>query len=167
MRKYAGVLTRREICRHLKRSTKSVKRKSERLGVSLRCFKTKLNWCPVCAKWRSTVSPKTGKCRVCSKRKSLMDGEWRVSDALAQLTPEQRLIYEEEESKRGKRRVPPRPIKMQVSPENRYKFAKEEERYAIAIEAWEIKCLDLDIDANKSRLKRIREKLGTNPRKKI
>lgn len=93
-------------------------------------------------------------------------GYKNTRDALAQLTQEQRLIYEEEESKRGKRRMPPRPVKMQVSPKNRYKFVKEEERYAIAVEAWEIKCLDLDIDANKTRLKRICQKLGTNPRKK-
>lgn len=165
LRDNAGVLPMREICKHLKRSASSVKTEACRMGISLRCFKQKLKWCPVCAKWRSTVSPKTGQCRVCSKRKNLMDGEWRVSDALMQLTPAQRLIYDEEESSRGKRRVPPKPIKMKVSPRNRYKCAKEEERYTIALEAWEIKCLDLDIDANKTRLKRIRRKLGTNPRK--
>ena len=164
LRDNAGVLPMREIYKHLKRSKNSVDWMSRHLGVSLRCFKTKLKWCPVCAKWRSTVSPKTGQCRVCSKRKNLMDGEWRVSDALMQLTPEQRLIYDDEESSRGKRRVPPKPTKIKVSPKNRYKYAKEEERYTIALEAWEIKCLDLDIDANKTRLKRIRKKLGTNPR---
>lgn len=166
LRDNAGVVPMRDICRHLKRSKNSVDWMSRHIGVSLRCYRRTLEWCPSCAKWRSTVSPRTGQCRVCSKRKSLVDGEWRISDALAQLTPEQRSRYEEEEVKRGKRRMPVKPKKMFVSPRNRYRRAKEEERYAIALERWEIKCIDLDIDANKTRLKRIREKLGTNPRKK-
>ena len=69
--KYAGVLTRREICRELKRSTESVRSKAKRYGISLRCFVSKLTWCNNCATWRSSVSDRTGYCRVCAKREML------------------------------------------------------------------------------------------------
>ena len=90
--KYAGVLTRREICRELKRSTESVRNKAKRYGISLRCFVSKLTWCNNCATWRTTVSERTGYCRVCAKREMLARSEQRVSDALAPLSFNQRTV---------------------------------------------------------------------------
>lgn len=165
LRDNAGVLSIREICKHLKRSRVSVEQQAKHMHLSLRCFKRHMQWCPVCATWRSSISDRTGQCRVCAKRKMYEDGETRVSQALANLTLGQRIEYDEQEARRGTRRFPKRPTKQVVSPTNRYKYAKAEESYLIELEAWEIKCLDLRIDANKSRLKRIRKKLGTNPRK--
>lgn len=165
LRDCAGKMPRREICRTLKRSKNSVEMKSRCLGVSLRCFRSQLEWCPVCATLRSHLSPSTGQCRVCSKRKQYDKGECRVSEALEQLTPKERLIYEEEEAKRGSRKLPRKPLKP-LRQGSLYERQKTEEAYLLAIERWEIRCLDLKIDANKTRLKRIREKTGSNPRKK-
>lgn len=102
---------------------------------------------------------------MCSKKKMLEDGEMRVSQELGKLTLEQRAEYNDQEVHRCTRRIPLKPIKLKVDPKNHYKYAKEEERYLREIEAWEIKCLDLRIDANKTRLKRIRQKSGSNSRK--
>lgn len=165
LRDNAGIIPMRQICKHLKRSKNSVDWMARHIGVSLRCYKRKMSWCPVCATWRSTLSDKTGMCRVCSKKKMLEDGEMRVSQELEKLTLKQRAEYNEQEVHRRTRRIPLKPIKLKVDHKNHYKYAKEEERYLREIEAWEIKCLDLRIDANKTRLKRIRQKSGSNPRK--
>ena len=165
--KYAGVLTRREICRELKRSTESVRSKAKRYGISLRCFVSKLTWCNNCATWRSSVSDRTGYCRVCAKREMLARSEQRVSDALAHLNFNQRTVYLNEEVHRGTRRFPPKPEKQASTVGSLYARKKAEELYLKDLERWEIACLDLLINANKTRLKRIRQKLGTNPRKKF
>lgn len=164
--KSAGVLTRREICRELKRSRKSVEHKAKRLGISLRCFVSKLTWCNNCATWRTTVSERTGYCRVCAKREMLARSEQRVSDELAHLNFNQRTIYLNEEAHRGTRQPPPKPVKQASTVGSLYTRKKAEEQYQKDLERWEIACLDQLINANKTRLKRIRQKLGTNPRKK-
>lgn len=165
LRNNAGLIPADKIGKHLGRSTKSVRRKAESMGLSLRCFKSELKWCPSCAKMRASVSPVTGICRVCSKQHNKEEGEWRVSKALEQLTQEERIEYARQEARRGRRHMPPKPVKRVINPKHRYLYTKEEDRYAREVELWEIRCLDLDINANKTRLKRIREKLGTNPRK--
>ena len=162
----AGVLTRREICRHLRRSAKSVKHKAERLGVSLRCYSSKLTWCNQCATWRTTVSERTGYCRVCAKREMLERSEKRVSDELAHLSFNQHTLYLNEEAHRGTRKLPSKPEKQASTVGSLYARNKAEEQYLKDVERWEVACLDQLINANKTRLKRIRQKLGTNPRKK-
>ena len=164
--KYAGVLTRREICRELKRSHRSVETKAERLGISLRCYVSKLTWCNNCATWRSNVSERTGYCRVCAKREMLERSEKRVSDELAHLNFDQRTLYLNEESHRGTRKLPSKPEKQASVVGSLYARKKAEEQYLKDVERWEVACLDQLINANKTRLKRIRQKLGTNPRKK-
>lgn len=163
--KYAGVLTRREICRELKRSHRSVETKAERLGISLRCYVSKLTWCNNCATWRSNVSERTGYCRVCAKREMLTRSEQRVSDELAHLNFKQRTVYLNEETHRGTRQSPPKPVKQASTVGSLYAMKKAEEQYLKDVEHWEVACLDQQINANKTRLKRIRQKLGTNPRK--
>lgn len=167
LRKYAGVLTRREICYELRRSTQSVKTKAKRLGISLRCFKSKLTWCDQCAKWRTSISPVTGHCRVCAKRDMLARSEERVSEALQYLNLDQRTVYLQEEAHRGTRQMPPKPLKQASTVGSLYAHKKAEELYQKDLESWEISCLDLLTNANKTRLKRIRQKLGTNPRKNL
>lgn len=162
----AGVLTRREICKELKRSAKSVKRKAERLGISLRCYTGSLAWCNQCATWRTTVSDSTGYCRVCAKREMLAKSEQRVSNELARLNFSQRSKYLLEEAHRGARKTPAKPSKQASTVGSLYARKKAEEDYLKALERWEVACLDQLVNANKTRLKRIRQKLGTNPRKK-
>lgn len=165
--KYAGVLTRREICKELKRSTESVRNKAKRYGISLRCFVSKLTWCNQCATWRTTVSERTGYCRVCAKREMLARSEQRVSDELAHLNFNQRNKYLQEEAHRGSRQPPSKPVKQAPTVGSLYARKKAEEQYQKDLERWEIACLDQLINANKTRLKRIRQKLGTNPRKNL
>lgn len=167
LRDNAGRMSRREICRQLKRSSRSIETKARRLGVSLRCYSRKLEWCTECATWRSTVSPRTGRCRVCEKREMLAKSEDRVSEAFQLLSIEQRAIYAAEEAGRGRRRQPRKPIKQPSTAGSLYARSKSQELYMRDIERWEIRCLDLQINANKTRLKRIRNKLGINPRKKF
>ena len=164
LREMAGRATRREICRELKRSSRAVECKASEIGVSLRCHESRLEWCAESATWRSTVSPKTGRCAVCRKRDQLDASERRIADALDQLPSEVRAVYEGSESSRGIRKPPTRPKRPRRTGD-RYADAKAEDAHLIAVEAWEAASLDLRIDANKTRLKRIRAKVGANPRK--
>ena len=163
--RYAGVLTKRDICKELKRSDKAVEIKAKRLGVSLRCFVSKLTWCNQCAKWRVTVSERTGNCRVCAKREMLERSEERITEALEQLDLDQRAVYLQGEAKRGSRKMPPKPQKQASKVGSMYARKRAEEQHQKDLEQWEIACLDRQINANKTRLKRIRQKSGTNPRK--
>lgn len=161
----AGKLTIREICFELKRSRASVESQAKRLGLTLRCYKPHLEWCPVCATWRRPLNEKTGMCRVCAKRQMLKDSEERLTQALSELTTEQRAEYGRQEAHRATRRLPAKPHKSTLGNSNPYLDAKAEEEYLEALETWEIKCLDFRINASKKRLQRAREKSGTNPRK--
>ncbi len=164
----AGRIPRRDICRELKRSNGAVKMASKRLGLSLRCHIPRLVWCDECASWRSHVDARTGKCRVCSMRDRIAGREDACSDALAAMTPAQRAVYEESESLRQTRRQPtrPKPQKRESCPVSRYERSKAEADWLLAIEQWEYKRLELVYNAAKTRLRRMREVTGTNPRKK-
>lgn len=166
LRENAGILTKREICFELKKSKKSVERKAESLGISLRVHNRKLQWCALCASWRATVSPRTGICTVCRKREQLRNHKVTAADCYGRLTPAQKLDYEKNEAKRGTRKMPKRPRKTSSDPMSRYQRAKAQEQYLRDVERWEIACLKLQIDAAKQDVKRMREKLGENPRKK-
>lgn len=167
LRDMAGRLPRRDICRELKRSRKSVEHAAARLGLSLRCYRARLVWCDECATWRSALD-KDGRCRVCRMRGQLAGREAACAEALAAMTPEQRTVYAESEAKRSTRRFPPRPKpeKRESCPVSRYERAKAEAAYLLDIEEWEHRRLKLPYDAAKTRLRRMREVTGTNPRKK-
>lgn len=161
----AGRLPRREICRELKRSRKSVEHAAARLGLSLRCYVPRLVWCDECATYRSRLDA-DGRCRVCAMRERLAGREAACAEALAAMTPEQRAVYAESESKRATRRFPPRPNKRACCVVSRYQRDKAEADHLLAIEEWEYRRLKLPYDAAKTRLRRMREVTGTNPRKK-
>lgn len=162
----AGRLSLRVICRELKRSSMSVKKMAARLNLSLRCYQTKLVWCNECAQWRSYINKSTGKCKVCSMRDQLQGREAACVDVYQSMTAEQRLVYDENESKRGTRKYPARPQKRESCPMSMYERAKAEADYRLAIEAWEYQRVKLPYDATKTRLRRMREVIGANPRKK-
>ena len=52
----AGEIPLSQIARFLGRSERSVKMMAHRLGLSLRCARWDLAWCPRCASWRSAVA---------------------------------------------------------------------------------------------------------------
>ena len=143
----------------------SVKKAAGRLGLSLRCYRKKLVWCDECASWRSSLNS-DGRCRVCAIRDGLAGREAACSEAMAAMTPEQRSVYVNSESKRSTKRYPARPQKRESSPVSRYEQDKAQTGYLLEIEEWEYRRLELPYDAAKTRLRRMREVTGTNPRKK-
>ena len=168
LKSMAGRLPRREICRSLRRSRKSVQRMAERLGLSLRCYKSQLVWCVECASWRSRISPKTGQCRVCQMRDQLAGREEACAEVWEQMNAEQRAIYSNAEALRSTRTtsLAPRPRKQASCPVSLYQRRKAEERYLLDLEEWEYRRVLLPYNAAKKRLQRMRQHLGQNPRKK-
>lgn len=161
----AGLVPRREICRRLHRGKRAVENKAQQLGLSLRCHVPKLAWCDDCATWRGYLDA-DGRCRVCRMKDQLQGREAACADAMAAMDPTTRRIYEDAETKRQSRRLPLKPRKHESCPMSRYERSKAETRYLLDIEDWQYQCLKLQYDAAKTRLRRMREKTGTNPRKK-
>ena len=69
------------------------------------------------------------------------------------------------EAERQSKRLPPHPVKRLVSATPDGKPRIEEARYLAEVEEWEYRVLKLRYDAAKTRLRRMREKTGANPRK--
>lgn len=162
----AGRLSKREICRQLRRSSASVKTMACRLDISLRCYKARLVWCDECATYRSHLDA-DGRCRICRMRDQLQGREAACADVMDAMKPEDRRIYEDAETLRQTRRMPPKPRKHESCPMSRYERAKAESRHLLDLEEWEWYCLKLRYDAAKTRLRRMREKIGSNPRKNL
>lgn len=163
---HAGKVPRREISRALRRSAKSVRRKAESMGVSLRVPKWGMVWCDECAAWRTRTNAQ-GRCPVCQKRANIEAEAARCAEEYAAMTPDQRRAFDDSESRRG--RVKPRPrmprrrLPRGAGPAAE---ARAEQEWLAAVEAWQLERLTLEYDAEKQRLKRMRAVRGTNPRKK-
>lgn len=164
LRELAGTMRACDIADELGRTKKAVEHMAKRQGISLRLRFADLKWCSECATWRATVG-KDGKCTVCKRRRMLEDGRARVRDAIHALPPNERLKFERGDRLRGSK-YPPKPVKMASNPMSMRDRRRAETRYLRDIEMWEVRCLELQINSAKSRLKRIRRKTGTNPRKK-
>lgn len=164
---HAGREPLREICRRLKRSQSSVKARAHRMGVSLRAPAWCLAWCDECATWRTSVSERTGRCRVCEMRHRTEGREAACAEALAAMTPEQRSLYASTESRRGTRKkADPMPKRPDTRPMGRFEAVRAERAWHAAVEEWELRRAKLPYDAAKTRLRRMREATGSNPRKK-
>ena len=166
----AGSLPLRTICKKLGRSERAVASMAAKLNrsgahLTLKCWSSRLVWCNEGATWRTRIDEKTGRCRVCTIREQLRGREEACSRELALMTPEQRLVYERTETQRKTRKMPEHPRKHESCPMSRYERSKAEERYLIDLEEWEYRTLKLRYDAAKTRLRRMREKTGRNPRK--
>lgn len=161
LRGMAGHIPKREICRALKRSSGAVRATSSRMGLSLRCYKSKLQWCNECATWRSSLD-NNGSCKVCRMRERLDGREAACSEVLASMKPEQRQIYEDSEPKRGSRHIS-RPLRAKTyrgkSALNNYQKARVDTEHILAIEQCEYLRLKLRYDAAKTRLNRMRRAL--------
>lgn len=164
LRENAGTLTQREISQELKKSYWSVYKQAGRLGLSLRVHKPNLQWCNTCATLRATISPKTGECAVCRKREQLVRAKARTAAAYQSLPADQRSVYADSMTSRSTKRRK-RPEKRGSNPLSRYERAKAHDDYLRDLERWEIDYLDREINAEKTLLKRMREKIRTNPRK--
>lgn len=163
---HAGRVPRREICRALKRSAKSVRRKAESLRISLRVPVWRMEWCDECATWRTSVNAQ-GRCPVCQKRANVEAENARCSDELAAMTPAQRRSFEAADSRRGGVKPPGRmPRRRRTDGMGLFAASRAEQEWLAAVEAWELERLTREYDASKQRLKRMRQARGTNPRKK-
>ena len=162
----AGRVPRREICRRLKRSAKSVRRKAESMGLSLRVPAWSLVWCDECATWRTRLNAQ-GRCPVCQKRANIAAEAARCAYERAAMTPGQRRTFDEAEARRGRVKPHPRmPRRTGADGMGPFAASRAEQEWLAAMEAWQLERLTLEYDAEKQRLKRMREARGTNPRKK-
>ena len=106
----AGTMPERELRRRLKLSKNQLKYAVNRLrslgvNVTTRYYEPQLETCPVCGCRRATLG-KHGICEPCRLKRQLTEIEWRISDLMAQLTPEQRAVYEKSEAWRESRADP-------------------------------------------------------------
>lgn len=169
LREHAGIDTVREICAHLKRSRSSVKTKASRMGVSLRHFERLTVICPKCGKARSKSGKwmeRTGFCEVCRLEASYSALLASQAEAWADLPPSLRRSYEKSQARTGASRIPPRPEPPRTAGVDPALAQRLAELHDIDVERWECERLHLLMDACKQRTKRMREKSGTNPRKK-
>lgn len=165
LRNAAGKQLLADIARALERDAASIEQAARELNLPLDPPTTKLVWCDKCATWRTSVNTSTGWCRVCTIREQLIRREEACADALAAMEPRERAVYEKTEAERATKRLPPCPCKTFVPPSQQRERSIEDARYLEAMEAWECRVLKLRYDAAKTRLRRMREKIGANPRK--
>lgn len=161
----AGILSPENLGRALGRTEASVEEAAGRLGLDVRCDGASFVWCDHCATWRTRLNSRTGWCRICTMREQLRGRERACAEALAAMAPSGRAVYEKTEAERQSKRLPPHPVKRFVSATPDGKPRIEEARYLAEVEEWEYRVLKLRYDAAKTRLRRMREKTGANPRK--
>lgn len=168
LRRYAGKVPRRELQYTLKRSASSIEHMARRLGLSLRVPIWHLNWCNECANWRSYISPKTGRCKVCQVRSNLAKEEARCVEVYQRMSLVQRVVYDESEVIRGRRKqytqAPKAPSLQGLSA---YQASKAQQVYCLELEAYQLESVQGRYDACRKRLERMRAVLKENPRKKI
>lgn len=163
LRENAGIVPLRDMALHLKRSQSAVRIRASLLGVSVRCYERTLVWCDQCATWRTSLDG-NGRCQICRLKGQLQAVEARIADELQAAPQDVRELYARTESLRASavKRVP-----LGTWQEgSRYDRMRVQEIYLRNVEEAERATLQRMVDACKTRLKRIREKRGTNPRKK-
>lgn len=162
LRRNAGILSVDEIGEKLGRSENAIKSKASELRrqgepESLRVFKSPLHWCIHCATWRKRIFRVDGKCNICRPKERLRKSEERCQKALDKLPLSIRVQYEEYEPyRRSVRGTRPQPPKGPYS--SRYEQDRQECRFHEDEEEWEANYLIRRINANKSRLRRIKKR---------
>lgn len=158
----AGRLPKRQICQHLRRSSKSVERKAAWLrahgqAVDLRCYRPTLEPCPSCGSL-SGHRGKEGICEPCRRRAQLANIHARIAELLPRLPLEERDTYEKTEAEVGSRRDP-----LPKAPDTRglsyYQRARAEEAHALALEECIAGNLRREIKAAQKRKERIEKKV--------
>ena len=163
LRENAGHVPIAELARHLKRSQQAIRSRACILGVSIRCYRRTMVWCDQCATWRTALDS-DGRCPICRLRDQLQAVEGRISDELQAAPEDVRELYARTESLRASavKSVP----MGEWQEGSEYDRQRVQEVYLRNVEEAERATLQRMVDACKTRLKRIREKRGTNPRKK-
>ena len=158
----AGRLPKRDICQHLKRSSRSVESKARWLrlrgyAVDLRHHKSVLRPCPSCGCLSGHLG-REGICEPCRRRDQLATIHARIADLLPLLPIEERDTYEQTEAE-TESKWDPRPKVPNTSGLSYYAKAKAEEAYALAIEEWSATNLRREIKAAQKRKERIEKKV--------
>ena len=159
---HAGRIPKREICKHLRRSARSVRDKAYHLRlqghmVDLRCYKPRLTTCPACGCLRSKMG-REGICEPCRKREQLAQIHSRIADLLHQLPQEERERYAdtEAETESTPDPLPKAPILHGLS---YYQRARAKEAHEIAMEEWSARNLHRQVKAAQKRKERIEKKV--------
>ena len=165
----AGTMPERELRRRLKLSRNQLKYAVNRLrslgvAVTTRYYEPQLETCPVCGCRRATLG-KDGICEPCRLKRQLEEIEWRVSELIARLTPEQRAVYEKSEAQRESR-ADPMPKPRPADGLDGYERAKASEEHDAAMEAWAAAYLKRRVKAAQKRKERIQEKVNENDRRR-
>lgn len=162
LRRHAGISSVAEIGEKLGRSENAIRSKAAELrkqgeALSLRVFESPLHWCLHCATWRKRIFHIDGKCNICRLKERLEKSEERCRKELDKLPLSARIQYEEYEPYRHSiRGTRPEPPKGPYS--SRYEQGRRECRFYEDEEEWEASYLIRRINANKSRLRRIKKR---------
>lgn len=160
----AGRVPLREICRHLRRSSESVRHMVRRLreqghAISLRHFEPRTAICPACGR-SSATSREVGICRPCQLRRQLSAIEAQTADLMGRLPAEERATYEQTEAETGARTREPRPRAPRLdATATYYQRMRAEEAHDIALEQWETRRMEREVKAAQKRKERIAHKL--------
>lgn len=158
----AGRIPKRDICKHLKRSSKAVECKAARLRregsvLCLRCFKSSLETCPSCGRLSSHLG-REGFCEPCRRTKQLQEIQGRIAHLLSQLPAQERSVYETTEAELASRNDP-MPTAPSTAGLDVYHASKLLEQHERAMESWATRNLQRQIKAAQKRKERIEKKV--------
>lgn len=157
----AGRVPRREICRELRRSRKSVESEAARLRargvpVDLRCHVTAMEPCPSCGRM-SALMGRDGICEACRREAQLARIEADTARLLAALPEAEREAYARTEAER-ETAGEPMPALLPTRGVSRYRAARNAELNERALELWRTQRLRRLVKAAQKRRERIRKK---------
>lgn len=158
----AGRMPKRDICRHLRRSSRSVECKAyhlrgEGVAIDLRHHVPRLSTCPACGRLSSRMG-RDGICEPCRRRAQLAEVHARIAELMALLPPEERATYEATEAEVESRRdpMPPSPVTAGLSA---YARDRAEEAHAIACEEALTRNILREVKAAQKRKERVEKKV--------
>lgn len=165
----AGTMPERELRRRLRLSAGQLRyavRALRRMGanVTTRYYEPRLGTCSSCGCRRATVD-RHGICEPCRLRRQLAEIEWRISDLMERLTPEQRAVYERSEALRESR-ADPMPRMPPTDGMDAYERARASEEHDAAMERWLAAYLRRRVKAAQKRKERIQGKAEENDRRR-
>lgn len=164
IREHAGTMPAAQMRRELKIGKNQLEAARRRLnregaGITLRCFRSRLEICPACGCARATVSGnRFGICEPCRRGRQLASIEADIAAMLPGLPPEERETYERTEAERESA-AEPMPSPPATEGLNAYERARAEDRHARAMERWLIAYLTRRVRAAQKRKERIMKKL--------
>lgn len=159
---HAGRIPKREICKHLKRSARSVRDKAYHLRlqghmIDLRCYVPRLSTCPACGCLRSKLG-RQGICEPCRKREQLATIHHRTALLLARLPLRERETYADTEAE-TESRPDPMPKAPNTHGMSYYQRERAREAHEVAMEAWTTANLQRQVKAAQKRKERIEKKV--------